>query len=95
MFQPAEETRDRAELETLQLERLRQTVARIAAHNEHYHRHLGKIAPRDLVTLRDLRTLPLLTKDHLRDARILVVRGYDEVEMAKRAETAMAAMKQG
>ena len=68
MFQPTEETRGRAELETLQLERLRQTVARIAAHNEHYHRHLGKIAPRDLVTLGDLRTLPLLTKDHLRDA---------------------------
>lgn len=68
MFQPTEETRDRAALETLQLERLRQTVARIAVHNEHYHRHLGKIAPRYLVTLGDLRTLPLLTKDDLRDA---------------------------
>lgn len=68
MFQPAEETRDRAALEALQLERLRQTIARITAHNPAYHRHLGKITPRDLVSLRDLQALPFLTKDRLRDA---------------------------
>ncbi len=68
MFQPAEETRSREDLEATQLERLRDTIARIAAHNPAYHRHLGKIAPRDLVTLRDLRALPLLTKEQLRDA---------------------------
>jgi phenylacetate-CoA ligase len=68
VFQPAEETRDRAALEALQLERLRQTIARITAHNPAYHRHLGKITPRDLVSLRDLQALPFLTKDRLRDA---------------------------
>ncbi len=68
MFQPAEETRDRERLERLQLERLRATVARIAAHNPRYHRHLARIAPRDLASLGDLRTLPFLTKGDLRDA---------------------------
>jgi phenylacetate-CoA ligase len=68
MFQPAEETRDREALEALQLERLRLTIARIAAHNPEYHRHLGAIAPQDLGSLRDLAALPLLTKERLRDA---------------------------
>ncbi|MBI4014087.1 MAG: phenylacetate--CoA ligase [Candidatus Rokubacteria bacterium] len=68
MFQPAEETRDRESLERLQLERLRATVARIAAHNPRYHRHLGTIAPRDIASLRDLEALPFLTKAELRDA---------------------------
>ena len=68
MFQPAEETRSRDALEATQLERLRGTIARVAAHNPAYHRHLGQIAPRDLVTLGDLRALPFLTKEQLRDA---------------------------
>jgi phenylacetate-CoA ligase len=68
MFQPAEETRDRDALVAVQLERLRATVARIAAHNPAYHRHLGGIAPGDLVSVDDLRRLPFLTKERLRDA---------------------------
>jgi phenylacetate-CoA ligase len=68
MFQPAEETRARESLERLQLERLRATVARIAAHNPRYHRHLGAPAPGDLAALRDLQALPFLTKADLRDA---------------------------
>jgi phenylacetate-CoA ligase len=68
MFQPAEETRDREGLERVQLERLRRTVARIAAHNPAYHRHLGEPAPADLASLKDLAALPFLTKDRLRDA---------------------------
>jgi phenylacetate-CoA ligase len=68
MFQPALETRDRESLERLQLERLRDTVSRIAAYNPRYHAHLGRIAPGDLVRLDDLRALPFLTKAHLRDA---------------------------
>ncbi len=68
MFQPAEETRDRESLEGLQLERLRATLARIAANNPAYHRHLGRPAPGDLGSLADLRTLPFLTKARLRDA---------------------------
>jgi phenylacetate-CoA ligase len=43
-------------------------VARIAALNPRYHRHLGAAAARDLVSLDDLRQLPLLSKNDLRDA---------------------------
>lgn len=68
MYQPLEEARGPAELEALQLERVRQTVAWIAAHNPDYHRHLGRIAPRDLASLQDLPALPFLTKERLRDA---------------------------
>src|SRR4029450_5030831 len=68
MFQPSEETRDRAALEPLQLERLRRTVARIAAHNAGYWRHLGGIAASDLASFDDLGRLPFLTKNQLRDA---------------------------
>ncbi len=67
MYQPTEETRGREDLEALQLGRLRQTLARVAAHNPEYHRHLGKVAPEDLASLDDLATLPFLTKDRLRD----------------------------
>ena len=68
MFQPSEETRGPDELRALQLERLRVTVARIAAHNPHYHGHLRGIVPDDLASLDDLRQLPVLTKEQLRDA---------------------------
>jgi phenylacetate-CoA ligase len=52
----------------IQLERLRETVARIAANNPAYHRHLGGIAPGDLKSLDDVQRLPFLTKEQLRDA---------------------------
>jgi phenylacetate-CoA ligase len=68
VFQPSQEARGRDELEGVQLERLRATVARIAAHNPGYHRRLGGIRPGDLASLGDLRRLPLLTKEELRDA---------------------------
>ena len=67
MFQPTEEARGRDALASVQLERLRATVARIAAHNPAYHRHLGGVAPRDLASLDDLARLPFLTKERLRD----------------------------
>lgn len=67
MYQPLEETRDPEALQALQLERLRQTLARIAAHNPDYHRHLGKIVPGDLARVGDLAGLPFLTKERLRD----------------------------
>src|SRR5262249_54572864 len=66
MFQPSEETREREVLAALQLERLRGTVARIAASNPAYHRHLGSVTPEDLASLDDLRRLPFLAKDQLR-----------------------------
>ena len=68
MFQPAEETRARECLEPLQLERLRRTIDRIAAHNPTYRRHLGDTSSGDLASLNDLRRLPFLTKNQLRDA---------------------------
>jgi phenylacetate-CoA ligase len=68
VFQPAEEARDREALVAVQLERLRETVGRIAQTNEVYHRHLEGIHPRDLESLEDLQRLPFLTKDQLRDA---------------------------
>ena len=68
MFQPSQESRSREALELLQLERLRRTVERIAAHNPSYREHLGGIAAGDLVSLDDVRRLPFLTKDRLRDA---------------------------
>lgn len=68
MFQPSEETRDRGALVAVQLGRLRETLARIAANNPVYHRHLGGIAPRDVASTDDLRRLPYLTKEQLRDA---------------------------
>jgi phenylacetate-CoA ligase len=68
MFQPVEEARGRDTLAAVQLERLRATVARIAAHNPAYHRHLGGIAPGDLGSVDDLSRLPFLTKERLRDA---------------------------
>ncbi len=66
MFQPTEETRDRAALDALQLERLRDTLGRVAR-NPAYRRHLGAVAPGDLTSLDDLRRLPFLTKERLRD----------------------------
>jgi phenylacetate-CoA ligase len=68
MFHPSEEARDRESLAALQLERLRGTLAHVAANNPAYHRHLGGVAPGDLVALEDLRRLPFLTKNQLRDA---------------------------
>ena len=68
MFQPSEETRDRAALEAVQLERLRATIARISAHNAAYRSHLGGVAAGDLTSVDDLRRLPFLTKEQLRDA---------------------------
>ena len=67
MFQLLEETRARAPLEALQLERLRRTIAWIATRNPDYHAYLGKPAPEDLQRLSDLQELPLLTKERLRD----------------------------
>jgi phenylacetate-CoA ligase len=68
VFQPAEETRDREALAALQVDRLRATLAHIAASNPTYHRHLGGASPRDVGSVEDLRRFPFLTKDQLRDA---------------------------
>ena len=63
MVQPQLETLPRAELEALQLERLRATLRRIQAHNPNYARQLNGVGPDDLRSLDDLRRLPFLTKE--------------------------------
>ena len=58
---------DRADLERLQLERMRITVARVGG-NVAYARRLYGIGPEDIHRLDDWRRLPFLTKEELRDA---------------------------
>src|SRR4051812_47490572 len=58
----------RAELEELQLERLRDTLARVYAHVPHYTRAFDEagVRPEDLTTLADLARFPSTTKADLR-----------------------------
>ncbi len=67
MLQPEFEGLRREELELLQLERLRQTIQRIMDNNPKYHEHIDRIDPRDIKCLDDLKHLPFLTKDQLRE----------------------------
>src|SRR4051812_39538636 len=59
----------RAELEELQLERLRDTLARVYAHVPHYTRAFDEagVRPEDLTTLADLARFPFTTKADLRE----------------------------
>jgi phenylacetate-CoA ligase len=61
-------TYDRAGLEALQLERLRDTLARVHAHVLHYRRAFGEagVSPDDLTSLSDLARFPFTTKADLR-----------------------------
>jgi phenylacetate-CoA ligase len=61
-------TYDRAELESLQLERLRDTLERVYAHVPHYTRAFDDagVTPRDLTSLGDLARFPFTTKADLR-----------------------------
>ena len=58
---------DRADLERLQLERMRITIARVGG-NVAYARRLYGIGPEDIQRIEDWRRLPFLTKEELRDA---------------------------
>jgi len=68
MFQRERETLPPEELRLLQVERLRATLRRIAARNPAYHERLGRPDPRDFSRPEDLRRLPFMGKDDLRDA---------------------------
>lgn len=57
----------REELERLQLERMRITLARVGG-NAAYARRLSGIGPEDIQQVGDWRRLPFLTKEELRDA---------------------------
>jgi len=67
MFQPALESRPRAELIPLVLDRLRRTLARCRT-NAAYARRLGNAEPEDIRSISDWGRLPFLLKDELRDA---------------------------
>lgn len=68
IYQPQVETLPRPKLEALQLERLRQTLGRIAANNPQYAQRLNGIQPDELRRLDDVRRLPFLTKDDVRQS---------------------------
>jgi len=63
------ETMSRAEIESLQLERLKETVNRVYDKVEPYRRKMDAVGvkPSDIVSLKDLAKLPFVTKQDLRD----------------------------
>ncbi len=67
MYQPRLETMEREEIERVQLERLKNTIRHIKENNSFYWEHLQKVEPEDIKSLEDLKKLPFLTKDHLRE----------------------------
>jgi phenylacetate-coenzyme A ligase PaaK-like adenylate-forming protein len=62
MFQPELEALDPEALARLQRERMRKTLARVAA-NPAWSRRLGGVRPEDLARVEDWGRLPFLTKD--------------------------------
>ena len=58
---------DREELERLQLQRLRDTIRHIKDNNPFYWEKIGRVEPEDIKSLEDLKGLPFLTKDDLRE----------------------------
>ncbi len=66
MFQRRLETLERELLEKIQLERLRKTVQRIKEKNRKYWEKIGKVEPEDIKSLDNLKNLPFLTKEDLR-----------------------------
>lgn len=69
MIWAKEETLPRAEIEKIQLERLRETVKRVYERVAPYRKKMDDagIAPEDIRSLDDLKRLPFVTKQDLRD----------------------------
>lgn len=67
MFQPEYEALDRDALFRLQTSRLRETIARINAHNPDYAARIGDVAPETIDSPEAIRQFPFMTKDDLRD----------------------------
>ena len=69
MIWAKEETLPRAEIEKIQLEKLRQTVAYIYEKVEPYRKKMdaAKVKPEDIRTLEDLRKLPFTYKSDFKD----------------------------
>jgi phenylacetate-CoA ligase len=68
-WQPKLELMDRAELEDLQLRRLKSTVEKVYKNVPFYHQSMKAlgITPQDIVSLKDLKRLPTTRKANLRD----------------------------
>ncbi|GAB6077042.1 phenylacetate--CoA ligase [Desulfurobacterium crinifex] len=66
MFQRRLETLDRELIEKIQLDRLKKTVRRIKEKNKKYWEKIGSPEPEDIKSLEDLKKLPFLTKEDLR-----------------------------
>ena len=69
MIWSKEETLPREEIEKIQLERLKETVARVYANVEPYRKKMDDagIKPEDVQSLDDLKRLPFVTKQDMRD----------------------------
>ncbi len=68
MYQPRLETIPREELEKLQLKRLRRTLHHIKENNPLYAARFGDLEPEDIKDLTEVRKLPFITKEELREA---------------------------
>ena len=69
MIWSKEETLPREEIEKIQLERLKETVARVYANVEPYRKKMDDagVKPEDIQSLDDLKKLPFVTKQDMRD----------------------------
>ena len=69
MIWSKEETLSREEMERIQLERLKETVARVYEKVEPYRRKMDEagVKPSDIRSLSDLAKLPFVTKQDMRD----------------------------
>ena len=69
MIWSKEETLSREEMNALQLERLKETVARVYENVEPYRRKMDEVGvkPEDIKSLADLSRLPFVTKQDMRD----------------------------
>ncbi len=69
MIWAKEETMSRAEIEAIQLQRLQETVKRVYEKVAPYRQKMeeAKVKPEDIKTLKDLRRLPFVTKQDMRD----------------------------
>ena len=69
MIWSKEETLSRKEMEALQLERLKETVARVYERVEPYRKKMDEagVKPEDIKSLDDLKKLPFVTKQDMRD----------------------------
>ena len=69
MIWSKQETLSREEMNALQLERLKETVARVYEKVEPYRKKMDEagIKPEDIKSLADLQRLPFVTKQDLRD----------------------------